>query len=141
MKRRPLKSVLACLIVLQVFGFAMVSYEVFLNGGPWYVMTDYWGDRVIMGQNDRSTVLIKNKEGDVTGKVTVRAFKNQPENALIDLGDEKYMWEKPPYVPIFIVVFDYTTYPFTVLPRLLFEIFGVDAMRRPLELPEIIYMD
>jgi len=127
--------------VLQVFGFVMTCYELFLNDSPWYVMKDYWGNRIVMGQNSQATVPIKNEEGKVTGKVTVRAFKNQPENALIDLGDERYRWEKPPYVPIPIIIIEYAAYPFTVLPRLLFEIFGVDAMRRPLELPDIIYIN
>jgi hypothetical protein len=140
-KRSLLKSVLACLVVLLAFGFVMTCYELFLNGGPWYVMKDYWGNRIVMGQNSQATVLLKNEEGEVTGKATVRAFKNQPENALIEAGNEKYRWEKPPYVPVLIVIIDYASYPFTVLPRLLFEVFGFDAMRKPLELPDVIYLD
>jgi hypothetical protein len=106
-----IKFLIGCVVFFIAFGIVAAAYEQF-NGGPWYTMVNASGDRVIMGQNVRTTYQVYDEKGTLIDTVPGWKFENEAPNSLVKDSDGTLHFKSPQQMPQWMEITNTVLQPF-----------------------------
>jgi hypothetical protein len=105
------KFLMGCVIFLVAFSIVAAAYERF-NGGPWYTFVNAGGDRVIMGQDVRTTYNVYNADGKLVDTVPGWKFEDQAPNSYVRDNKGELHYQDPVLFPKWLKITETALYPF-----------------------------
>lgn len=105
------KFMLGCVIFFVAFSIVAAAYEQF-NGGPWYTFVNASGDRVIMGQDVRTTYQVYDGQGKLIDNVPGWKFESEAPNSLVKDSDGTLHFKNPQQLPVWMKITNTVLQPF-----------------------------
>jgi hypothetical protein len=106
-----LKFFIGCVVFFLAVSIVVAAYERW-NGDAWYSYKNAAGERLIIGQTERTTFQVFDENGNLVDTVPGWQFKGAAPNSYIKDSSGKLRFKTPPVLPKWMEITDTVLQPF-----------------------------